>query len=132
MKASGRFASNKWVQSETVRVVTCDALIEQYGLPAFVKIDVEGFERNVLQGLSHPIRCLSLEFIPEYLDNTLACMDIVEKLASCRYNFSRDTREMRFSSWVDREELIAYLRSSAQDVFFTGDIYVQMGSPFRN
>ncbi|WP_407664880.1 FkbM family methyltransferase, partial [Micromonospora tarensis] len=33
-----------------VPVVTVDALVEQYGVPTFAKIDVEGFEDEVLAG----------------------------------------------------------------------------------
>ncbi|MBM0280026.1 FkbM family methyltransferase, partial [Micromonospora sp. STR1s_6] len=31
-------------------MVTVDALVEQYGVPTFAKIDVEGFEDEVLAG----------------------------------------------------------------------------------
>ncbi|MCK4784435.1 MAG: FkbM family methyltransferase [Desulfobacteraceae bacterium] len=40
--------------------------------PAFCKIDVEGDEFDVLQGLSRPIKAISFEFVsecPEYVGN---------------------------------------------------------------
>jgi FkbM family methyltransferase len=45
-------------------MTTLDELIGKHGVPVFIKIDVEGFEEAVLQGLSQPVRALSFEFTP--------------------------------------------------------------------
>ena len=45
-----------------IRVTTLDHEIRQYGPPGFCKIDVEGYELEVLRGLSRPLPLLSLEY----------------------------------------------------------------------
>jgi FkbM family methyltransferase len=48
-------------QATAVEVTTLDALIEQFGVPAFLKVDVEGFEVEVFKGLHHPVRSIYFE-----------------------------------------------------------------------
>ena len=50
-----RFAGARWEEQIPVTVTTLDQLIRQYGSPTFCKIDVEGAELDVLQGLSQAI-----------------------------------------------------------------------------
>jgi FkbM family methyltransferase len=45
-----------------VPVTTLDAEIAKFGTPVFCKIDVEGFEAEVLKGLSTPIKAFTLEY----------------------------------------------------------------------
>ncbi len=50
-----------------IRMITVDALIEQHGRPRYIKLDIEGFEWNAIQGLNQPCELLSAEFnLPEF------------------------------------------------------------------
>jgi FkbM family methyltransferase len=59
------FASVRWSEGIRVETTTLDRLIEQYGRPSFIKIDVEGMEDEVLAGLSMSVPALSSSsFLP--------------------------------------------------------------------
>ena len=49
-RRAGRFAAEMWDRKIEVRTKTLDQLIETYGRPRFVKVDVEGYEPMVVKG----------------------------------------------------------------------------------
>jgi FkbM family methyltransferase len=51
-----------WTQRLDVRATTLAELARRHGTPDFIKIDVEGFEAEVLAGLRRPVPALSFEF----------------------------------------------------------------------
>jgi hypothetical protein len=55
-KGADGWADQVWDHTVTVPCVTLDGLIATHGQPAFVKVDVEGFEHAVLEGLSRPVK----------------------------------------------------------------------------
>jgi FkbM family methyltransferase len=74
VQQSGSFAAVRWEEGLSVPVTTLDLLIEKYGLPVFCKIDVEGYELEVLRGLTRPIRTVSFEHIPATREMALGCI----------------------------------------------------------
>src|SRR5919107_4119109 len=110
VKTDRSFAEVRWDRSVEVEVTTLDALVATYGEPAFCKIDVEGFEADVLNGLSRPLRALSFEYLPMAHDAALAVLELVEKLGDYRYNYSPiETMTWASDRWLDAAELLALL-----------------------
>jgi FkbM family methyltransferase len=120
------FAHTRWGHSVLVPVTTLDALIAQYGRPAFCKIDVEGYDFEVLQGLSEPLPALSFEYVPPALDLALACVGHLAGMAAYEFNWSPgESMQLWWPDWVDANALTAHLREyPAQGD--PGDIYARL------
>jgi len=120
------FARVRWNRQIEVDTTTLDTLIERFGMPDFVKLDVEGSEPAVLAGVSHPMRQLSFEFLPRALDHVEACLTILHALGVYRFNWSAgESYRLASSRWLNERELLTALRSpSAQR--HPGDVYAQL------
>jgi FkbM family methyltransferase len=106
VRASGRFGAHTWDSEVTVPLTTLDALIATYGEPAFCKIDVEGYEADVLAGLSRPLRCVSFEYTPELAGAGVECLRRLDELAPTQFNVSLgETGRLELARWVDAAEL---------------------------
>ena len=120
------FRGVRWDDSVEVPVTTLDALIEQYGLPRFCKIDVEGYEAEVLEGLSHRIPALSVEFVAGALDIAEACVLRLEALGGYEFNaVEGEQRSYMSEHWLASEQMIAWLRAGGGDVS-SGDVYARL------
>jgi FkbM family methyltransferase len=122
--ASGRFTSeDRWTGEQIdVPVSTLDAAIAQFGLPAFVKVDVEGAEPEVLGGLTQSLPAISFEFAREVLNHVSACLDRLEKLGSYRFSFSCG-ESLALEPWTTPSELIDSLHQLPADGW--GDVYAR-------
>ncbi len=96
-----------WDEKRVVPIVTLDDLIERYGLPAFCKIDVEGYELPVLQGLTHALDALSFEAHAAQPEKWQACLAELERYDPvCRYEYAYSAREtFELSPWGERFEV---------------------------
>jgi FkbM family methyltransferase len=115
----------RWDGAITVPVTTLDALIDTYGEPAFIKIDVEGYERVVLSGLTIPVPALSFEFTTIAREVAIACLDRLEEIGDYRYNVSLgESQTFVFSSEVTAEEMRRYI-IEAPHMVNSGDVYAR-------
>ena len=125
---AGRFESSKWSRRERVVVNTLDAAVKKFGSPAFVKIDVEGFEIEVLSGLTHAVNAGSVEFAAEAIDSTIRCIERVAALGSYRFQLSLgESLTFALPGWVSAPEVQhAIERLVARDKLAWGDVYFRM------
>lgn len=69
----------------TCKTITIDKLIEQYGLPDFIKIDVEGGEYECILSLTQKVKLLCFEWASEVNDITFKCIDYLLNLGYTEY-----------------------------------------------
>ena len=123
------FEDVRWDYAVPVPVTTLDALIAQHGLPAFCKIDVEGYELNVLKGLTQPIPALSFEYIPASLKTAQDCVTYLAMLGRYEFNVSvGEAPHLRSEAWLNDEALLAWLDTQAR-TGRSGDVYARLLAP---
>ena len=125
---SGRFSTYNWEKSISVNVSTLDEQINKYGIPDFIKVDVEGYEFEVLQGLTRPVNSVSIEFTAEDIENTSMCLDYLTNLGKCSYRYSLgESLSFCDGKWTDGDEFMVHLKKLClNNPKYWGDIYVNM------
>lgn len=122
-----RFKGANWDKTIDIEMTTLDNLIKEFGVPDFCKIDVEGYEYDVLKGLTQPLKSLSIEYIvPENKEVVLGCITHLSKLGNIECNLSHgETMDFHLNEWKNGPEMIDYVQS--QDFIDTsyGDIYIR-------
>ena len=132
MRDTGSIASFDivdWDRVVRVRQTTLDELAERYGMPDFIKLDIEGMELAALQGMCFAPRMISFEFLAGRTDDAMACIDRLEQLADWRYNLSTgESLSMQWPDWRSSAALASWLEEHAgRD--FSGDIYARRRAP---
>ena len=122
-----RFDSETWKKKINIEVTTLDDLIKQYGLPDFCKIDVEGYEYEVLQGLSQPIRLLSFEYtIPEFTDEAINCINYLSELGDIKCNYSSgESLKLALDDWLKPAAFVPLFNELPTKNIIDGDVYIR-------
>jgi FkbM family methyltransferase len=91
------------VATHKVPVVTLDAAIQSFGSPFFCKIDVEGWELEVLRGLKQSLPLVSLEFhlSSDGIQKTIDCLQFLSSFGPSHVNVTAaETSVFLFADWI--------------------------------
>ncbi len=119
------FSRVRWRAAEPVRLTTLDALIAAHGRPALCKIDVEGFEAEVLRGLSQPLPLVSFEYLPATITVAHTCLEQLAALGEYEFNwFPGESHRWASPVWLDTPAMTAQLDTLAAGRA-SGDIFAR-------
>lgn len=115
-----------------IETTTLDRAIGQFGVPAFCKIDVEGFELEALRGLSYPIPSLSFEYFCDKagIARTRECLILLSKFATYSVNLiAGEEARLLVPKWLSMADFQDSFPAIAGGHFY-GDIFLTTDPTF--
>jgi len=118
-----------------VPVVTLDVAIKAFGKPFYCKIDVEGWELEVLKGLTQPIPLISFEFHlnEKGIPRTVSCLERLLDFGQSYVNIApAESAFFHLPEWVPIEKFLEWFPGDLKNTLpgdSYGDIFVKDTRP---
>jgi FkbM family methyltransferase len=122
------WSGERWEKSISVPMTTLDQLSARHGAPAFIKIDVEGFEAEALAGLSHPVPALSFEFTTIQREIGRAALLRCAALGFTQFNAALgESQQLVHMEWLGADAMTRWIAALPFEAN-SGDIYAKYPS----
>jgi len=123
----GRFNNFVYDDEQNVEMITFDDLIAEFGVPDFAKIDVEGYEYEVISGLTKKIPCLSFEFTSEFFGDSIKIIEHLCSLGFSEFNYGQgEAMKLKLPNWLTKENFINHINNEIKtNKDLWGDIYAR-------
>lgn len=126
-------SANRWHTSTKfdnvvkIQTVTLDHLINKYGEPGYIKIDVEGHELACIKGLTEKISVISFEAnLPEFKNETLQIIEYLKNIATdIKFNYMVNDENFELPAHISADEFYDFIQATNlkyMDVFSFMDI----------
>jgi FkbM family methyltransferase len=102
------------IQEVMVKTISIDKLIDLYGMPDLIKVDVEGAEYHVIKSLTKKINILCFEWASEWKDDILNTLDYLTSLGYTKYHIQiKDDYKYKPSQYnMSIEDVKLYINNS--------------------
>ncbi len=130
ISAKDNFSKN-WNRQESTEIITFDEVIESHGLPDFCQINCKGYEVEILEGLTQPIRNIAFGYLTHAPNYALTCLTRLEALGDYEYKWAyQNETEFAASKWVTTTAMRTVLRGFHEHER-SGDIYARLRQPMN-
>jgi len=107
-KTKSRFVNvGNWHEQVSIQTTTLDKAIEYYGIPDFIKIDVEGYEYEVIQGLTKLLdnTLFGFEWTEELFTDAENIIEYVQNLGYRQFSYTFEDKILNLDSLIFKEWL---------------------------
>lgn len=113
------------IKHKKIKVEIVENFIKKLGIPKYIKIDVEGYEHEVIKGLKTPVPLLSFEVnLPEFCNESIQSINYLDKISCQNYMYNFATGNFFLNeNFIGKDEAISFLESSQLSYL---EIYVKL------
>lgn len=98
-----------------VPLTTLENLYSEFSIPYFIKIDVEGFELEVIKGMKSLPAYISFEAnLPEFTEETITCIEMINSFSDAVvFNYSFNEK-LVVTDWLTANGMINFLKNTKE------------------